>query len=289
VTKPKGLKSDASMTLQADFSGVIELIAAGNAMTGSIKDKRYLDLVTDVAWGLADREFNREAAAYAAAGGGIKHMFEWGTLGINRGRSSMRPDPLSPNARLWETFATGHGLDRYMTFVFKPSVATVPKPTASETGMDPEVINQMRDQVFRWKAKVFELGETVTIAPKRSKFLLIPAYPQNRPYMRPNDVKRGYMLLQRPIQAQPGRNVAGNFESYWFDFWEGRGGVMVDKSIQDQYEEDYMTPILLAERTSGKSKPLYATSIQGQILKRAKQIQNKARSNAALRKARNKA
>lgn len=283
MTSSKGRFSDASMTLMADFSGVIEALAAGRALTGSIKDTRYLDMVVDVAFGIANDEFNREAAAYAAAGGGIKHMFEWGTIGINPGKTNRRPNPLSESARLWETFAKGHGLDRYMTFVFKPSVAYVPLPTAGDTGMDPKIINIMRRHVFKWKAEVLETGAPVNIKPKRAKFLLIPAYPNNRPFMRPNDVKRGYMLLQRDIQGQPGRNVAGNFEKYWFQFWEGRGGEILDKSIESQYLDDYMTNFLV--KVSKPPTVVYKTSIQGQVNKRALQLQEKARQQAAARRA----
>jgi len=280
---PKGLPGGGELFLQADFSGVIEAMAAGQALAFSVKDKAYLNAIVDFAYGVADEEFNVEAAAYAAATGNISHMYEWGTVGINKGKTNMRPLPQSPRARLWETFAAGSGLDRTLTYIFKPSLAYVPKPTQAATGMDPAVIKKMRDHVFKWKAEAFEEGRTVTVNRKKAKWLLIPAYEQNRPYMRKSDVKRGYTLAKGPITSSPGEShYYGNFTEFWYQFWEGRGGEILDKSITDQMLGDF-EPAFMAANASRGVKPLYATSITGQVQKRSKQLLEGATAKAKAR------
>lgn len=238
----------------ADFSPLVDSIGTFEGMAESVKNPAYMDELLQVAHGVAVNEFHVMAAAQAATGS-IAHMYEWGTQGINRGRSSGRPNPMDPRARLWvDTFVTG-GLNGVVGFEFRQSVGKVPKPTMTGSGMSKAVIDKMSDHVFRWKARVMEMGETVHIVPKNAKMLLIPMRNGMVPIDQ-NDIvraSRGYVMAKGPITAQPGRNVAGNFSQFWLGFWESRGNQMMDQEVEAMLREDFEEGIVQQGR--GPLKP----------------------------------
>jgi hypothetical protein len=271
-----------SVKFSADFSPIIESIGSFDAMAWSAKNPDYVDELIQVAHGLAENEFNVLAAAQAATGS-IAHMYEWGTQGINRGRSSIKPNPMDARARLWKDVFTTDGLGGTLAFEFKPSLARVPKPTAAATGMNPEIIKKLSDHVFTWKARVMEMGETVTIKRKTANMLLIPLrngqVPTGEDY--PSRLKRGYVMAKGPIQAQPGRNVAGNFSEFWVGFWEGQGNKIMDASIETQILEDFESAIVQQGR--GPLKPP-VPSISAAVQAVSKKRQAEAKTKARMRK-----
>lgn len=274
------------ITFELDIDNVIKMIGAGLAMNSSMKKKTYLDSVVDVAFARAEEKFNNGAAAYAATGA-ISHMYEWGTLGINNGRSNIRLNPDNPVARLWETFNEGQGLNRTLWFAFKPSLANVPKPTARDTGMSTEVISKLKDHVFKWKAQVMENGEDVTISPKDAKFLLVPAYKENRPYMRPHDITRGYALYQGPIHARPGATkYAGSFTKFWMQYWMGIGEEIVQGAVEKMILEDF-EPELNVRRVHTSIRPVQGTKISAEIEKERKKTEARVKKKANARKVKN--
>jgi hypothetical protein len=276
--------SNSGLDFKISIDEVLEALAAGYALTDSMKDKRYLDAIVDEAFELADESFNLQAAAYASTGA-IRHMYEWGTLGVNKGRSNVRLNPNNPAARLWTNFAEGAGLDRTLWFAYRPSVANVPKPTVASTGMSSETIAKMRDHVFRWKAEVMEEGQDVTIKPRKAKFLLIPAYEENRPYMRPNDIKRGYMLTKGPVTVNPGQSTAyGNFTAFWTTFWAGEGAEILNDSVNSQILSDY-EPEFRKPRTNRSLRPVGTMDVKREIEAKSKKIQKKVRTKAHARRA----
>ena len=276
-------RSPAPVTFYADFSPVAKFIGAGLAMTDLVSDRSpYLDLTIDNAFDVANETFNLEAASVAATGAtNIKHMFEWGTSGINRGKSNARPAPTSERARLWKTTIIGVGKSKKVQYVFKPSLATVPKPTNRDTGMSTDVIQSMRTHVFHSKAMVMETGLWVDISPKNAKFLLIP-YFEGATGFRPHDKKRGYILSHGPIQAQPGRNVKGNFTQYWTQFWEGRGEEMMNKIVMEQIEADFVPEMMVNSKEV--PEPAMMNNIVAEVETERKRVAKKATSKAKARK-----
>jgi hypothetical protein len=267
-----------------DFTSVIDSLGAGLAIGEISKDQSYLDAIVDAAWGEAEHQFNIEAASYAATGH-IKHMYEWGTAGINRGRSNMRPNPLSERARLWQTTNNGHGLNRVLAYHFKPSLAYVPKPTKRDTGMDPAIIEQLQWHVFTWKASVLETGAEVTIMPKGENNLLIPYYPEADPGLfSPYDRRRGYTISKGPHTHSPGETggTVGTFQTYWTAFWEGRGNKMMDESLEKQIEMDFYPQ--LNSRRNGGITPVKPGAVSAGVQKAKKKAQTTARAKAKGRK-----
>lgn len=270
-------------TFYADFSGVEHAIGAAWGILGAVGNKQYRDDLIHEAYYKANNEFNLEAAAFAAAGGNIKHMFEWGTVGINNKRSNMRPNPMSENARLWRPVLAGHGPNYQLDFTFKPSVAFVPKPTSAETGMDSSVIADMRDHVFYNKAMVMESGMTVTIRLKEAEFLLFPFYKgQIPPNARSHDIARGYTLNPGPVSLRPGANTAGVFNTYWTQFWQERGNEKMDMSVQEAINKDFAEAMASAKSTAGL-KRVISGMVEANIKKEAARVERNARRRAAYR------
>lgn len=271
--------------IAVDLEPLMIALGAAQALAHMTDDKVYIDALLDVAFDEADNEFSREADAYAKTGA-IAHMYEWGTVGVNPSRTNMRLQPSNPAAKLWSNYAVGSGLDRTVGFVYRPSVANVPKPTSGKTGMSQNVIESMRDYQFTWKARVMEEGEMVTIKPKR-KFLLIPAYPENvNEYWRTNDINRGYRLVDHAISTFPGSTrYAGAFTEFWYNFWEDRAGEIMDESLAAMIEEDYF-PEILRPRSPGKMRPASSFVVKAEVEKNKKATQKRANAKARLRRAR---
>jgi hypothetical protein len=268
-----------SVEFLVDTSSVEKMLGAGYALTDAANDKIYLDSVVRAAFGESEVEFNREAAAYAATGA-IRHMYEWGTVGINIGRSNMRPNPASARARLWSTHLSGRGLNQTYSFEFKPSLAFVPKPTARETGMSQDVISKMKDHIFWNKAQVYEFGQHVVIARKAgTKYLLIPQFKDNySPYARPNDIKRGYTLTRAPLTVQPGKQVMGNFTNFWSGWWESQGQGIVDARMKEMVTEHFLTDIEV--NTGGPMHPPSVLGSKSNIEKERARVAKNARARA---------
>lgn len=281
--KKRTARNAINFTIATD--GIVHAMATGDAMVNlvNIKDRRYMEAVVDTAFQRADEAFNVEAEAFAKSGGGISHMYEWGTIGINDRKTNTRRNASDPTSRLWHTFRSGIGLEGRLTYAFKPSVANVPKPTKRETGMDPAVIARMKDHVFHWKAKVFEFGEMVTIKRKRgTKFLLIPNWYQHGS-LRPNDVKRGYTLNEGPLRVKP-YAFQNNFTSYWQAYWTGRGGKAVQESVEAMILSDF-EPEFARKRglPSGNPKPVGTFSPNVLIKNRSRKIQRNIAAKAQRR------
>lgn len=271
-----------TVEFSTDFSALAKFIGAGKALALAEDDQMYLENLAQAAFAETEAAFNVEAAAVAGAGGGIKHMFEWGTLGINRGRTNMRPSPNSERARLWGTNLSGHGLNQTYQYYFKPSVAFVPKPTVGETGMSAEDIATLRNHVFWNKAMVFETGMEVVIRPVEAKFLIMPAYKSmNTSEWRPTDVRRGYMVSKGPNILKPGQKVAGNFTAFWTAFWEDRGQELIDDRMETYFQEDFMVD--MATNTSEVPRPAMTVNLKTMVLKEQKRVQRNARRRAAYR------
>ena len=232
-----GVRMAVDMRELADFIGTTEALLDS-------KNISYFDDVLEVALQEADQDFNLAAAA-TAAGGGFRHMFEWGTIGINDERTNLRPRPDEERARLWKNVFVGSGGRRMLSFTFKPSVAYVPKPTRSKTGMSSDIISRLKSHTFVWKALVLESGSQVTIRPKadnQTKRLIIPYYPGGGPALFSNhDKKRGFTMTTGPHTHRPGRtsDLAGNFTKFWEAYWNGPGAATIERSMTKQISGDY--------------------------------------------------
>lgn len=267
--------------IRADFSPIILSVGAAVAAIESLENPKYVDNIIEAAFNDADDIFNTEAAALGATGT-IKHMFEWGTAGINKERTNMRPDPLTERARLWNTTLTSMANQQIISYDFKQSVAIVPKPTKSRSGMDPDVIKKMKDFVFRQKAFILESGTPVNIEPS-GKFLLIPYNGQE--WFEKYDVKRGYAMLMKGFRSVPGRESMGTFEFFFLNYWENRGLEFMDDHIERQVNMDF-GPAVEINRQDTPTVAVPGSIVSG-IEKEKKRVAKKAQAKAKVRSKKN--
>lgn len=264
--------------LVANFGSVISGLGAADAYLALDTNNPYWNAIIDYAFIRAEEEFNNSAAAYAESGGEIKHMFEWGTLGVNRQATNVRPQPTEERARLWKTFILNRGPRGgvIVDYEFKPSVADVPISTA----IPQEIRAMMTKHQFRWKAKVMEEGRPVEISRKDAEFLIIPYRPGAEGF-RPHDKLRGYTMTKATIHAVPGRRVQGNFEAFWTRYWTMRG----PERMQEILEEEIMTDFLpYFAATGGKAK--MSANIIESVKAKSKEVQKEITAKAKARRAR---
>lgn len=265
--------------LVANFGPVINGLAAADAYMSLDKNIAYWDAIIAYAFEKTDDEFNNTAAAYASAGGDIKHMFEWGTLGVNRQATNVRPRPTEERARLWKNFIINNGPKNgvFVDFEFKPSVADVP----ISTSIPKDIRSIMSRHQFKWKARVMEYGEPVEISPRDAEFLMIPYRPGAQGF-RPHDKLRGYIMTKNTIHATPGRAVKGNFEAFWQRYWSARGPERMQEILSEEIKEDFI-PYFIA--TGGKTQ--MSSDIISAVNRRSKELQKEIAAKAKARRVRN--
>src|SRR5690242_5633907 len=94
-------KSGLGMRWDMNLSEVAQLIGTIYGADKATRTNVYIDHLMHAAHADAAEQFNKDIAAQAMATQRFNHMYEWGTAGINKGRTSRRMDPLSPEAMLW--------------------------------------------------------------------------------------------------------------------------------------------------------------------------------------------
>lgn len=238
----------AGLRYTIDTAELSEVIGAVYAAEKLGNDNSYMGDLLECAHATTANVFNEEVTATAIASGSFKHMYEWGTIGINSGRSSRRMSPTNPAARLWRNDLEGFGRERVLNYTFLPSTATVPMPTVAKTGVSSRILSMLnRTHIFWNKAAVMELGTTVTIAPKHGTKLFIPFYGEPQGDISAAAERRGYMMYAGEVEVQPGRWSQGTFTTYWTRFWNGRGFEMMQEHVEhaltlDLEEEMRITP-----------------------------------------------
>jgi hypothetical protein len=218
--------------LQADWSALAEVIGTVKGATKVLDDSRFMDLLITRAHTEAAIQFDGDAAAYAAATGTLGHMYEWGTAGINTGRTTRRMDPLSSDAKLWRHTLAGNGRTKEAGFNFQPSVVPIPAPTVKATGVPRAQLALLKGgpYVFAAKASIMESGTTVTIRPRGDNMLFLPFGPDG-----PRSSKYAgltHIWTRGPIRSQPGKTYAGNFSKFWLAWWASEGEKIMSESIE---------------------------------------------------------
>lgn len=285
-------KNFVGVEILTDFTNVEQALGLLTAVSEINTNVAYADTIIDQAYEAANEEFNRLAIALAATGK-INYMFEWGTLGINKKRTNLRPQPDSERARLWKNIITGEGWKRKLTFVFKQSHAFVPKPTQEDTGMSGESIAALREHIFYNKAMVFETGAAVTIAPKNAQHLIMPFYRGVVPSSASKtDIRRGYTVYKGVVTLVPGAKVAGNFSEFWTRYWYSAGTkAAMTEHLRESIMRDIYMPNWRTFNMYGKNlslKPVKSLPpVAGEARKFAAEINEAAVIHAKSRERRN--
>ncbi len=237
--------------LQADWGALAEVIGTVKGATKVLNDDKFMDLLLTRAHAEASVQFDGDAAAYAAATGTLGHMYEWGTAGINTGRTTRRMDPLSEGAKLWRHSLTGTGTVKEAGFTFQPSVVPIPKPTVKATGVPRATLQMLRGgpYVFAAKAAIMESGTTVTIKPRGDNMLFLPFGPDGP--RNPKYAGKTYIWVKGPIYSQPGKTYAGNFSKFWLAWWNSEGERVMTESVENKVNMKMQTMLDSAGRRMG--------------------------------------
>jgi len=241
-----------------ELAGVIGTIQGAAKV---LEDRDYIDAVLRHAHGRAADRFDQDASAYALATGTINHMFEWGTAGINRGRTTRRMNPDSQEAKLWRHHLTGMNGDLQASFNFQPSVVPIPKPTVVRTGVPRTVLNRLTGgpYVFTGKAAIMEAGLTVTIRPRGDNMLFVPFGNESAKDPSARAHGRNYIFTKGPINTVPGKTVAGNFSKFWIAWWSTEGDHIVGDYTQRKIDRKLDTLVDSIGRRIGQ-RPIRMTA-----------------------------
>lgn len=231
--------------LKADFSQLASFIGTVQGASKALEDAKFMDMLLTRAHAEAKTQFDGDAAVYAVATGTLGHMYEWGTAGINNGRTTRRQDPLSEGAKLWRHKLTGFGTTKEASFIFQASVVPVPKPTVERTGVPKAELMKLTGgpYVFAGKAAIMEAGTTVTIRPRGNNKLFVPFGQEDARNPIARRLGRNFVFTKGPINTIPGKNYAGNFSKYWMVWWNTEGDRIMTDSVQ-QAVDNRMTTLV---------------------------------------------
>ena len=217
---------------RVDMSDIDRLVALGFALDQLGRNSKYITLLLSGAYNHAVEEFDRATIAMGQVGA-FTHMFEWGTAGINTGRSNMRPNPHEDRAKLWTNNMVQNRGQLRVSFGYKPSAALVPNPTTAKTGIPANVIKRLKRHVFWNKAMVLEEGIPVTIKPKpdnAKRLLFVPNIWKGQ---------KGYSMYNRPTQPNVSHESKGTFTMHWLNYWEGEGSRNMQLEVERNFEHDF--------------------------------------------------
>lgn len=255
-----------------------KLIGLGFALEQLGRQSNYVTNLIHGAFPEVRDEFNREVVAFAMATGGLSHMFEWGTLGINRGRSNMRPRADTEQARLWTMqFNPGRKVST-IDYDFKTSVAQVPLPTTAETGIPQSVIKRLKRHVFFDKARILEMGIPVEIEPKEdneTKLLFVPNLWRGA---------KGYQMYNKHTFPNVSENTKGTFSIYYKSYWEGRGSEYIQEIIEKNFAMDLKKELVRIEMSPRKNPTFPNNAMGEQQIKRSVRTVRRNLERAAARR-----
>jgi len=240
-------RSGAGMRWDMNLSEIAQLIGTVYGAEKAVRTNVYIDHLMRAAHAEAAGQFNKDIAAQAIATQRFNHMYEWGTAGINKGRTTRRMNPLNPEAMLWKHRLTGgRGKVKGIDWEYRASKVPVPQPTTAKTKVEREFLDRLsgRKHIFYWKAPIIENGQKVKLRPKYAKMIFVPFYGQPRsPNLSEQTIKRGFLFHKGPLTNVPGhgtiqgRDLRGNFTSFWEDWWNNAGEKILSEKMYAEVDE----------------------------------------------------
>jgi len=258
-------KSAQGMRWDINLGEVAQLIGTVYGADNATRTNVYIDHLMRAAHSEAAEQFNRDIAAQAIATQRFNHMYEWGTAGINKGRTSRRMNPLDPEAMLWKHRLTGgRSKHKGIDWSFRASKVPVPQPTTAKTRVAREHLDRLsgRKHIFYWKAPIIEAGMKVKLRPKYSNMIFVPFYGKPRsPKLDDATIKRGFLFHSGPLTNVPGhgtiqgRDLQGNFTAFWEEWWNAAGSAVLANYMY-QVVDDSMREVLTkaGARTGSRSR-----------------------------------
>lgn len=252
---------------EANFDAIGELVGSLQGIGQGLNEQDYMAGLIRDAHSLAANAFDLAAAATAKAGGGLSHVYEFGTAGITPGPVFF-DDPTAADARLWVHTIVGTGGNQEIGFSFRPAVEPNPQPTPASTGVSQQELNKLsgREYVFWNKAFVMETGEAVQIASRSGDYVFVPFY--GDPSDDPSNTK-GYMMYNTAAKGaltfSPGHSVRGNFTQFWGTWWASEGEAIMSERMTEYVNYDIKTAMAEATKAANAAavKPVETIDIFG--------------------------
>lgn len=254
-------KSGQGMHFDINLGEVAQLIGTIYGAEKAVKTNVYIDHLMRAAHSEAAEQFNRDIASVAVATQRFNHMYEWGTAGINKGRTSRRMDPMNPEAMLWQHKLTGgRGKHKGIDWKYRASKVPVPQPTTAKTKVAREFLDKLsgRKHIFYWKAPIIESGMKVKLRPKYSNMIFVPFYGKPRsPKLDKRTIQRGFLFHAGPLTNVPGhgtiqgRDLTGNFTAFWEEWWNGTGSAVLSNSMYQAVDKQMAEALKKAGAKTG--------------------------------------
>lgn len=254
-------RSGHGMRFDINLGEVAQLIGTIYGAEKTVKTNVYIDHLLRAAHSEAAEQFNKDIAAQAIATQRFNHMYEWGTAGINKGRTSRHMNPLSPEAMLWKhKLSGGRSKSKGIDWSFRASKVPVPQPTTAKTMVARKFLDKLsgRKHIFYWKAPIIESGMKVKLRPKYTDKIFVPFYGQPRsPKLDKATIKRGFLFHKGPLTNVPGhgtiqgRDLTGNFTVFWEEWWNSAGSTILNEKMYRAVDEQVREALTKAGAKTG--------------------------------------
>jgi hypothetical protein len=225
--------------IQTNLVELAESIGSYLAWTEEVNQKTYMNQLLNAAYGEALEEFHRSVAA---GGKQLAHMYEYGTVPFHEPHPGIPMlNPMDGAARLWVDIIEGRGQVKDISFQFRPATVRNPKKIGKDYGvaqnvLDNLMVNRGKKYVFTWRARVTELGQEVTVTPKKP----------DRKIFVPTDIEGdqggvkggpGFQWADSstwsPGDSQdPNQPQAGSFSAFFAGYWAGTGAEIMARSME---------------------------------------------------------
>lgn len=252
------------MRWDINLGDVAQLIGTIYGAEKTVRTNIYIDSLMKAAHAEATSQFDQDIAAQATATQMFNHMYEWGTVGINKGMTSRRLNPLSHEAKLWKHRLTGgRGKHKGIDFSYRASKVPVPQPTTAKTKVAREYLDRLsgRKHIFYWKAPIIESGMKVKLRPKYAQAIFVPFYGKPRSHNLSDETrKRGFLFHKGPLTNIPGhgtiqgRDLAGNFTAFWETWWNSTGQAILQTEMTRDVDEQLRIALEKAGKVGQRSR-----------------------------------
>lgn len=253
----------------SNLEQLAEGIGSYLGMMEGLKQRDYMDDLLRSAHAKVSVDFNRAAMTAAMGGANFKHMYEYGTVGINDSGLANYASGMNKNARLWENVITGGGGRKTISFTFLPSKKNVPPHDFEELGIDPSTAPPLKvdtgERKYKWpsKAAVIESGADVKVKPRWSKMVFVPIKTEGMPARYFGDPDRGYVWTKEGHTYSPGESSGGTgkFTTFFTTWWSTTGGELMGDEMMDTVNRQ-LKEVSATIKTSKQLKTPATTNIK---------------------------
>lgn len=262
-----------SAKVVTNLDQLAEAIGSYVGMMEGLKQKTYMDELLVDSHRTTSTEFNRAAMAAAMHSKTLRHMYEFGTAGINDDGPSHYASGMSPGSRLWKGELLGGGGRRTISFTFLPAKKNNPPHDFEELGIDssdaPPLKVDTGERTYKWatRASVVESGIDVHIKARWSKALFIPIKTEGMPAKSFGDPARGYVWAKSHSYS-PGESSGGTgrFTTFFAGWWAKEGAEIMGQNMMNTVDRQ-LKQVEATIRANKTMKPVALINMKSAVEK----------------------